>query len=219
MSSIRELDPPTVRRDGPFPGPGPDPDPWIPRFGRTERFAHWWTATMMAIALLTGLSMGDDGGSGPMLVIHVGAVVSIGVGLAAACIFGNRRALRRFAASLFRLDRRDIGWLRARMRHPVHGAPQPEWGMFNTGQKLLTWAVIASVVGVIATGIQAAASGGEGGAHGTLVALTGILLSCHVFMAVVNRATRPALPGMVFGRVRRSWAAKHHRAWLDDVER
>jgi cytochrome b subunit of formate dehydrogenase len=24
---------------------------------------------------------------------------------------------------------------------------------------------------------------------------------------------------MVFGRVRRSWAAKHHRGWLDEVER
>ena len=39
----------------------------------------------------------------------------------------------------------------------------------------------------------------------------------HVFMAVVNPATRPALPGMVFGRMRRSWAARHHRAWLHRV--
>jgi formate dehydrogenase subunit gamma len=37
-------------------------------------------------------------------------------------------------------------------------------------------------------------------------------------MAVVNPSTRPALRGMVFGRVRRSWAAQHHRAWLDALE-
>ena len=215
MAAIRELDPPRSGWDG---APS-QPDPWIARFGRTERFAHWWTVAMMATALLTGLSMGDDGGSGPMLVLHIGAVVSMGAGLVAAFAFGNRRALLRFAANLFRFDRRDIAWLSARMRHPVRGGVEPHWGMFNTGQKLLTCAVLASLAGVIATGIQAALSGGDGGAHGTFVLLTGVLLSTHVFMAVINPATRPALPGMVFGRVRRSWAAKHHRAWLDDSER
>lgn len=37
-------------------------------------------------------------------------------------------------------------------------------------------------------------------------------------MAVVNPVTRPALAGMVMGRVRRSWAARHHGGWLDDVD-
>lgn len=34
----------------------------------------------------------------------------------------------------------------------------------------------------------------------------------------VNPATRPARAGMAFGRVRRSWAAEHHRAWHNDLE-
>jgi formate dehydrogenase subunit gamma len=112
--------------------------------------------------------------------------------------------------------------LQARLRHPLHGGAEPAWGMFNTGQKLLTWAVGASVAAVIVTGIQswsAGGDGGEGGLHGSTVAVTLVLLSAHIFMAVVNPATRPALPGMVFGRVRRSWAAKHHPEWLDKLER
>ena len=46
-----------------------------------------------------------------------------------------------------------------------------------------------------------------------------VLLCAHVFMALINPATRPALPGMVFGHVRRSWAATHHPAWLEDQDR
>jgi formate dehydrogenase subunit gamma len=52
-----------------------------------------------------------------------------------------------------------------------------------------------------------------------MVVVTGVLLGAHVFIAIVNPVTGPAVAGMVFGRVRRSWAAKHHRGWLDEVER
>ena len=71
---------------------------------------------------------------------------------------------------------------------------------------------------VIVTGVLSWSHGGEGGLHGAAVLLTGLLLAAHVFMAVVNPSTRPALHGMVFGRVRRSWAAQHHLAWLDSLE-
>jgi len=91
--------------------------------------------------------------------------------------------------------------------------------MFNPGQKLLAWALTLSLIVVVVTGIQAwPAHTGEGGLHGSAVVLTALLLGAHLFMAIVNPTTRPALAGMAFGRVRRSWAAEHHRAWLDDLE-
>jgi cytochrome b subunit of formate dehydrogenase len=68
------------------------------------------------------------------------------------------------------------------------------------------------------TGVLSWSHGGEGGLHGAAVLLTGILLGAHVFMAVVNPATRPALHGMVLGSVRRSWAAEHHADWLKSLE-
>ena len=76
-----------------------------------------------------------------------------------------------------------------------------------------------SVAVVVVTGIVAwSAHTGEGGLHGSAVVLTALLLGAHLFMAIVNPATRPALAGMAFGRVRRSWAAEHHQAWLNDLE-
>lgn len=198
----------------------PGGSPWVRRFGRTERFAHWWTVAMVATALLTGLAMGDDGGSGGTLAwMHPGSIVLIGVGLMAAGLFGNHRALLRSTPRLFVFDRRDAAWLRGRLRHTADRGPKPEWGMFNTGQKMLTWSLSASVTAVVVTGVQAwFASTAEGGLHGTAVVMTAVLLSAHVFMAVVNPATRPALRGMVFGRVPRSWAAEHHGEWLHDLD-
>ena len=194
-------------------------DPWVPRFGRTERFAHWWIVVMLASALLTGLAMGDDSGSGTLLRMHAGSVVLIVVGIAAVVLFGDRRALLRFVGQLFRFDRRDAAWLRSRLRRRADRGVEPAWGMFNSGQKLLAWALSASVAALVVTGVQAWSVHAEGdSSHGTAVALTAVLLGAHVFMAVVNPATRPALSGMVFGRVRRSWAAEHHGGWLADLD-
>jgi formate dehydrogenase subunit gamma len=174
---------------------------------------------MVVIALLTGLSMGDERGAGLMLWLHIGSVALIIVGVAAAAVFGDHRALGRSVRQVFSFDARDRDWLGARMRHRLRRHPNPRWGLFNTGQKLLAWALTVSIVSVVATGIVSWRSGGEGGGlHGPAVVVTMILLGAHVFMAVVNPATRPALAGMVLGRVRRSWAATHHGAWLDEVD-
>ena len=71
---------------------------------------------------------------------------------------------------------------------------------------------------VIYTGIQALDSGGEesGGAHATAVVVAMVLLGVHIFMAALNPATNHALVGMMSGKVRRTWAAKHHNGWLKD---
>jgi formate dehydrogenase subunit gamma len=200
------------------PGADGPPEAWVHRFGRTERFAHWWTVLMLSVAVISGFGMGDEGGSGPILIVHVGAVVLIGVGIAGALLFGKHRDLLAAAHRLFAFDRRDVAWVRARVRDPFHPDANPSWGMFNTGQKLVAWGLSTSVVLVIVTGVLSWSHGGEGGLHGAAVLLTGLLLAAHVFMAVVNPSTRHALRGMVFGRVRRSWAAQHHQAWLDSLE-
>ena len=217
MTSSREF---TIPRHDGRDGQQPGEALWVPRFGLTERFAHWWTMAMVATALLTGLAMGDDGGSGPILWMHAGSIALIGVGLAAALLFGDSRALIGATRLLFGFERRDARWLLDRVRPTTDRGPEPAWGMFNPGQKLLAWALTLSVTAVIVTGIQAwAAHTGEGSLHGAAVLLTALLLTAHLFMAIVNPATRPALRGMAFGRVPRSWAAEHHRAWLDDLDR
>jgi len=201
---------------------GPEGSEWVHRFGRTERFAHWWTVLMMAVALATGLMLGDDGADGgPMLTAHWGAVVMIGVGLLCALLLGDTRALLRAAWNLFSVDRRDMVWVRDHLHKQQPGASHGDYGMFNPAQKALAWALATAVAAVIYTGIRAATAGGDnaGGAHVTAVVVAAVLLGAHVFMAVLNPATNHALNGMVFGRVRRSWAAKHHGGWLKDVSR
>ena len=179
---------------------------------------HWWTVLWLSVAVLSGLSMGDDGGAGPLLMLHVSAVAMIALGVAVALLVGHRRALASSARRLFVIDRRDTAWLRARLHDPFHPDADPSWGMFNAGQKLLAWAVTTALALVIATGIVSWSQGGEGGLHGAAVLLTGLLVGAHIFMAVVNPSTRHALHGMVFGRVHRSWALKHHRAWMEEFE-
>jgi len=196
-------------------------DEWVHRFGLTERFAHWWTVLMMAIALLSGLALGDEGAGGPLLTVHWGAVALIGVGLLAALVFGDTRALLRAAWRLFSFDRRDVMWIRDHLRHPLGGGDHGDYGMFNPAQKALAWALSVAVAVVIFTGIQALSAGGDdsGGPHAAAVVVAMVLLGAHIFMAVINPASNHALNGMVFGRVRRSWAAKHHGGWLKDNSR
>jgi formate dehydrogenase subunit gamma len=199
----------------------PDEAEWVSRFGLTERFAHWWTVLMVAVALGTGLALGDDEAeSGPLLTVHWGAVVLLGTGLLAALVLGNTRALLRAAAQLFSVDRRDALWIRDHVRRPLGDRDRHEYGMFNPAQKGLAWALSAAVAVVIYTGIRALSAGGDdaAGPHATAVVVAAVLLGAHVFMAVVNPSTNHALVGMVFGRVRRWWAARHHGGWLDDLE-
>jgi formate dehydrogenase subunit gamma len=197
-------------------------DEWVHRFGPTERFAHWWTVLMVAIALVTGLTLGDDGAeAGLLLTVHWGAVALIGVGLLAAAAWGDTRALLRAMWALFSFDQRDVTWIRDHLRHPLGGSEHGEYGMFNPGQKALAWALSIAVAVVIFTGIQALTANGDdaGGAHAAAVIVAMVLLGAHIFMAALNPASNHALHGMVFGRVRRSWAAQHHGGWLKDSGR
>lgn len=200
------------------PGAPAEPE-WVHRFGLTERFAHWWTVSMVAIALGTGLALGDDEArSGPLLTTHWGSVALIGVGLLGALVLGDTRALLRATWKLFSVDRRDATWIRDHLRRPLAGHAHAEYGMFNPGQKALAWALSGAVAAVVVTGIQALSAGGEdaAGPHVAAVVVAGVLVGAHIFMAALNPATNHALVGMVLGRVRRSWAAKHHGGWLKD---
>ena len=197
------------------------PDARITRFGATERLLHWWTVTMVAIALLTGLSMGSESEGGPTLNVHVGSVVLIGVGILVALLF-SPRAVTRSAVDLFMFNRTDAAWLASMIRRPFRRHPEIQWGKFNTGQKVLAWSLLGTLGALIVTGVNSWSSGGDAsGPHAAAAVLALILLGAHVFMAVVNPSTRPALPGMVFGHVRRSWAASHHPGWLarEDLKR
>jgi formate dehydrogenase gamma subunit len=189
------------------------------RFALTVRILHWWIVATFATALLTGLAMGSEMENASLFHLHVAAVIAMGGGFLAALIFGNTMAVLRFVRDALIPERCDFEFVARIITRPFHRT-LVRWGKFNLGQKGLAWLMLASLATIIVTGINSwHADGDASGPHLTAVIVALILLSVHVFMAVVNPITRPALPGMVFGRVKRSWAVHHHAKWVDDEDR
>ena len=189
------------------------------RFGLTVRLLHWWMVATFAVALLTGLAMGSEMENGSLFHLHVAAVIAMGSGFVVALIFGNTMAVLRFVRDAFLPERSDFEFIARVVSRPFHRTGV-RWGKFNLGQKGLAWMMLASLTAIIITGINSWHTDGDAaGPHTTAVIIALILLGVHVFMAVLNPVTRPALPGMVFGRVKRSWALHHHAKWVEDEDR
>jgi len=185
------------------------------RFGLSERLVHWWTVATFATALLTGLAMGSEMENGNLFHVHVAAVFAMGGGFVLVLIFGNTLAVLRFVRDAFAPERCDFEFVARILTHPFRRTGV-KWGKFNLGQKGLAWLLLASLTGIIVTGINSWQTDGDAaGPHTTAVIIALVLLGIHVFMAVVNPVTRPALPGMIFGRVNRSWAVHHHAKWVE----
>ncbi|GEM_PF-710290 len=191
----------------------------IVRLGLTERLLHWWTVATFAAALLTGLAMGSEMENSNLFHLHVAAVFAMGGGLVVALIFGNTMAALRFVRDAFLPERSDFEFVARIVSRPFQRTGV-KWGKFNLGQKGLAWMLLASLIAIIITGINSWHTDGDAAdAHSTAVIIALVLLSLHVFMAVVNPVTRPAFRGVVFGRVKRSWAIHHHAKWVEDVDR
>ena len=189
------------------------------RFALTVRLLHWWIVATFAMALLTGLTMGSEMEDTSLFHLHVAAVIAMGGGFVVALVFGNTMAVLRFVRDALLPDRSDFEFVARIIARPFHRTGV-RWGKFNLGQKGLAWMMLASLAAIIVTGINSwHADGDASGPHLTAVIIALIVLSVHVFMAVVNPITRPALPGMVFGRVKRSWALHHHAKWVDEEDR
>jgi formate dehydrogenase subunit gamma len=203
-----------IERVGEYTTPIQSEPKLIFRFALTVRLLHWWIVATFAAALLTGLAMGSEMENSGLFHIHVAAVVAMGGGFLVALIFGNTMAVE-FLRDAFVPDRSDFEFISRMISHPFHRTGV-RWGKFNLGQKGLAWMMLASLATIIVTGINSWHTDGDAaGPHLTAVIVALILLSIHVFMAVVNPITRPALPGMIFGRVNRSWAVHHHAKWVD----
>jgi formate dehydrogenase subunit gamma len=191
-------------------------DDRVHRFTLTERLLHWWVVATFSAALLTGLAMGDEAESGPLLRTHIIAVALIGVGVIVALIFGNTMAVLISVRDLFIFNRTDVTCLKMTLAPVGRKNSRVPWGKFNVGQKLLAWALLVALSALIVTGVNSWNSGGDAaGPHSAAVIACLVLLGSHVFMALVNPSTRPAFPGMVVGHVRRSWAEHHHSGWLE----
>lgn len=200
----------------------------IERFCKTTRWFHWTFALSFLGLAGTGslqflreeLELGEATARTLIDAHEIIAVVFLTAPWLVAASGDTRRWLADLA-EIVPLGRDDFTWLRAQMT-PWRQHELPGQGKLNAGQKVnaLLILVIASVLTV--TGLHLWREPGAFVALALHVSAFAVWLPTfagHLFLALLNPPTRPALRGMVLGSVRRDWARHHHELWVDSVER
>jgi formate dehydrogenase subunit gamma len=198
------------------------------RFNVLERFTHWMTATAFIVLAVTGLNFVF----GKRLLMP----------LIGADAFASWSQWAKYAHDFFAWafmlgilvmlvvwirdnlpDRYDATWLK-------HGGgmfdksnhTHPPAGRFNTGQKLMFWAVILggaalSVTGIFmlfpfaftdVNGMQLAQT-----IHAIVAALMVALILAHIYIGTLGM--EGAFDAMGSGTVDLNWAKEHHSAWVE----
>ena len=198
-------------------------EPRVQRFGRTERFVHWWQAASFLVLLLSGLTLWlpalATAVNRRLLVkdIHLVASVALVVGLLAAVLVGDRRAIARTAREMDRYDEHD----RAFLLHRRIDGRQPRPARYNGGQKLnaaitsASWALFLVSGALLYLGERdhALRVGGALFLHEVLTLVMLAVVCGHIWMAALNTATAGALDGMRSGTVSVAYAREHHPRW------
>jgi formate dehydrogenase subunit gamma len=190
---------------------------YVKRFSPVERLLHWVNALGFFFLLATGLILYLPRLS--VLVarrqfiqsIHFWGGVAWLAALAAVLLVGARRLLVT-AREIETFDRDDVRWLR--------GAKAPQ-GRFNAGQKLnavltAAFAILFGVSGLLLwfgeqnTRLRFASTVIL---HDGLMYVSLVLVVGHLYLTLINPATRHSLRGMTLGNVDAKWATRHHAKW------
>jgi formate dehydrogenase subunit gamma len=190
----------------------------VKRFTMSERAIHWLTALAFFSLLLSGLVVGRRGTfHDVMYAWHLASAGVLVCGVALIVMAGDRRALGRTARELRSLHVEDREWLGAIPARLLAGAPEPPAARFNAGQKVNFLLVGILLAVLYASGIDTILAGTHHnlifGGHKLVTIALCVLVAGHLYMALVNRATRHALRGMLTGEVDREWARKHYPRW------
>jgi formate dehydrogenase subunit gamma len=199
----------------------------IERFTPAERVLHWLLAATFLVMMATGLILylpvfSQLAGSRVLWkTLHLGAAIAFWAGLL-ALLPGNTKRLGETASQIDRFDTDDRRWLAWAVTR--RGAEPPQ-GRFNAGQKLNTAIVAGLMVVFTVSGtliyLQEADRTFRGAssailAHDWATWLAVPLVLGHLYLAMVNPATRHSMRGIVLGNVRRDWARRRHAKWEHD---
>jgi formate dehydrogenase subunit gamma len=196
------------------------PPPELARFDRVERAAHWSTASLFGVLMLTGAALYAGpistlvGQREVVRTIHVGAGLLLPIPLLIG--LGGRwgRALRHDVRRLGRFDDEDRRWLRRRTRDDAR------LGKFNPGQKLNAAFLGSAVVVMLGTGIvlkwfslfSLTTRTGATFVHDWVALGIWISVLGHIMLAVRDP---DALRGMLHGMVPARWARLNRPRWYE----
>jgi formate dehydrogenase subunit gamma len=199
----------------------------VRRFTPAERSLHWLLAASFFAMLATGLilylpSLAELAANRRLWKsIHLGAAIAFWAGTV-LLVLSAPGELRATARELDGFDEDDRRWLRWAVRRK--GAEPPQ-GRFNAGQKLNT-AIIAGLMVVFTISgtliyLQETDAGFRGTSailvHDVAMYVAVPIVLGHLYLALVNPATRHSLRGMALGTVSREWAKRHHAKWERDL--
>ena len=200
----------------------------IERYTPAERSNHWAVAILFVLAGLSGLALfhpalfwlsGLFGGGVWTRILHPF------LGLAMFLLF---LVLAIRFARYNHLNAYDRQWLK-QMDDVVNNREDrlPAVGRYNAGQKLLFWVLVLCMLVLLVSGIviwrqyfgEAFGVGlirlaAVAHALAAFVLILGIIV--HVYAAIWIKGSMGA---MLYGKVSRAWARKHHAAWLRETGR
>lgn len=211
----------------------------VARFTWPTRLAHWVLAGPFLVLLGSGLTnyfptlkATQFAGERVFALLHVvtGFAALAAIGVVVLPLLGRRDA-RADLGALIRVTIDDYLWLQHLVLTGVGSASvPPRVGKFNAGQKLNALLSAGALAALLGTGVVLGINFFSKAFFSaefvesvfplhTWVSLLFIpVLLGHLYLAMVHPSTREALRGMTGGRVRRRWAARHHSAWLAEVE-
>lgn len=198
------------------------------RFGKTTRWFHWTFAVSFLALASSGAVLALRGalGLGPEAVarvvsLHLSAALALGTGPLLVLLSGRTSETLRDLREPFRWTRDDVRWLARKPLEVLGRADLPPAGKLNAGQKVNALASMLLTGCLAATGLwlwQRPGSLVAWFAHLSLFVGWLPLFAGHLSLALVFPSTRPALRGMLTGRVGREWARHHHAAWVGALE-
>jgi formate dehydrogenase subunit gamma len=192
----------------------------LERFDRVERLAHWSTAVLFGVLMLTGAALY----AGPVSTlvgqrylvrtIHASAGLILPVPLLVGLVGRWGRSLRRDVRRLGRFDDEDRRWLRRSSRGDAR------LGKFNPGQKLNAAFLGAAMLVMLGTGIilkwfslfSLSTRTGATFVHDWVALGIWIAVLGHIFLALRDP---DALGGMLRGRVSARWARTMRPRWYE----
>lgn len=194
------------------------------RFNLVERIAHWMTALLFGILMLTALPLyfvqveSFVGRRELIAQIHTwtGIALPIPLLISLAGSWGN--ALRRDIHQFNRWTPEEIAWLKSRGTSHL-----PKLGKFNPGQKLNALFTGSTIVVMLGTGIMLKwfnffpinLRTGATFVHDVFATILFVVVAGHIAFALTHR---DALKSMVTGKVTRFWAQRNAPKWLDDQD-